>query len=162
MPSFDIVCEADDHEIQNAYDQCVRELRNRFDFQGTGAECTRTDAGFRFTANSQDRVEAAYAVLEDKFVKRKLSLKFLDKGEAQPAGGQTFLLDVTLKKGIDKENAKKIVQMIKEEKSLKVTPAIQGDSVRVTGKKRDDLQAAIAMLKKEDLPLHLAYQNFRD
>ena len=162
MPSFDVVSEADDHEVQNAYDQTVRELNNRYDFQGTGVSCEKTPTGFRIVANSEDRVLAAITVLEDKWVKRKLSLKFLDKGEPQPAGGQTFQVDVTLKKGIDKDNAKKIVQKVKGEKKLKVTPAVQGDSVRVTGKKRDDLQACIAMLKAEDLPIAVAFQNFRD
>lgn len=162
MPSFDVVSEADEHEVQNAYDQACRELSNRYDFQGTGVSCEKTPAGFRIVANSEDRVIAAMTVLEDKWVKRKLSLKFLDKGEPQPAGGQTFQVDVTLKKGIDKENAKKIVQKIKGDKKLKVTPAVQGDAVRVTGKKRDDLQAVIAMLKAEDLPLAVSFQNFRD
>ncbi len=162
MPSFDVVSEVDDHEVTNAYDQAVRELRQRYDFQGTDANIERTDAGFKISANGEDRVIAAYQVLEDKFVKRKLSLKFLDKKDPQPAGGQTFNMEVLLKKGIDKENAKKIVKMIKDEKSLKVTPAIQGDAVRVTGKKRDDLQAVIAMLKDKDLPVALTYNNFRD
>jgi cyclic-di-GMP-binding protein len=162
MPSFDVVSEADPHEVQNAFDQAEREIRQRYDFQGTSATLTRTDAGFKMSANSQDRVEAVYLVLVDKFVKRKLSLKFLDKGTAAPGGGSTWNLEVTLKKGVDKENAKKIVAIIKNEKTLKVTPAIQGDSVRITGKKRDDLQEAIARLKQEELPLALTYENFRD
>lgn len=162
MPSFDVVSEADEHEVQNAYDQTCRELTNRYDFQGTGVSCEKIPTGFKFVANSEDRVTAAITVLEDKWVKRKLSLKFLDKGEPAPAGGQTFQAEVTVKKGIDKENAKKIVQKIKGEKKLKVTPAVQGDAVRVTGKKRDDLQACIAMLKAEDLPIAVAFQNFRD
>jgi len=162
MPSFDVVSEADAHEITNAVDQCERELKQRFDFQGTGAKLERTANGFKFTANSEDRVRAAWQVLEDKWVKRKLSLKFLEAKDPQPAGGQTYSLEVTLKKGIDKDNARKIVQLIKDEKSLKVTPAVQGDAVRVTGKKRDDLQAVIAMLKSKELPLHLSYTNFRD
>lgn len=164
MPSFDIVSEPDPHEVTNAFDQAVREVRNRYDFQGTDVSIERTDAGFKISANSEDRVLAAYQVLEDKFVKRKLSLKFLDKQEPEPAGGQMFSLVVNVKKGIDKENAKAIVQLIKGDKDLKkVTPAVQGDTVRVTGKKRDDLQAAIAKLKtQDDFPLSLSYQNFRD
>lgn len=162
MPSFDVVSEVDDHEVTNAYDQAVRELRQRYDFQGTDAKIDRTDAGFKISANGEDRVTAAYQVLEDKFVKRKISLKFLDKKDPLPAGGQTFNMEVLLKKGIDKENAKKIVKFIKDDKKLKVTPAIQGEAVRVTGKKRDDLQAVIAMLKDKDLPVALAYNNFRD
>jgi uncharacterized protein YajQ (UPF0234 family) len=162
MPSFDIVSEAEAHEVQNAYDQCAREIKQRYDFQGTGADIERTGEGFRLKANSEDRVKAIAQVLEDKFVKRKLSLKFLDKKDAKPAGGQQFTMDIALKKGVDKENAKKIVQLIKDNKSLKVTPAIQGDAVRVTGKKRDDLQAVIAMLRGQDLSIVLSFNNFRD
>lgn len=164
MPSFDIVSEADPHEITNAYDQAVREVRNRYDFQGTEVEIERTEGGFKISANSEDRVTAAFEVLQDKIIKRKVSLKFLDKQELEPAGGQSWQLVVLLKKGIDKDNAKKLVAVMKEDKELKkVTPAVQGDTVRVTGKKRDDLQAAIAKLKsQEDFPLSLSYQNFRD
>lgn len=162
MPSFDIVSEPDSHEIQNAFDQIDRELKQRFDFRGTQAEIKRTEKGFELLANSEDRVKAAYEVLVEKFIKRKLSLKFLDKKDALPAGGQMFRMVVDIKKGIDKDNAKNLVQLIKAEKSLKVTPAIQGESVRVTGKKRDDLQAAISLLREKDLPLELSYVNFRD
>ena len=164
MPSFDIVSEADSHEISNAVDQAQREIKNRYDFQGTQTQLDQSDSGFKIVANSEDRVLAAYSVLEDKFVKRKLSLKFIEKQEPQPAGGSMWNLAITLKKGIDKENSKKIVALIKKEKSLKVTPSIQGDAVRVTGKKRDDLQACIQMCKdqSDDFPLALSYQNFRD
>lgn len=162
MPSFDIVSEAEPHEIQNAYDQAVRELAQRFDFRGTDASLSRTDKGFELSANSEDRVNAAYDVLVDKFVKRKVSLKFLDKKDAQPAGGQTFRMVVELKKGVDKENAKKIVQIIKDDKSLKVTPSIQGEAVRVTGKKKDDLQAVMAALRAKDLSIEVSFNNFRD
>lgn len=163
MPSFDVVSESDPHEVQNALDQAQREIANRFDFQGTDASIERNATGFRLSANSEDRVKAIYQVLEDKFVKRKLSLKFLDAKDPQPAGGSTYTQQVDLKKGIDKDNARKIVALIKAEKSLKVTPSIQGDAVRVQGKKRDELQAVIALLKRqEDFPLSLAYQNFRD
>lgn len=162
MPSFDIVSEAEDHEVQNAFDQCLREITQRYDFQGTGAKIERTPTGFKIQANSEDRVKAVAQVLEDKFVKRKLSLKFLEKKDPAPAGGQTWSLDVNLKKGVDKDNAKKIVAIIKDEKSLKVTPAIQGDAVRVTGKKKDDLQAVIAMLRTKELPIHVTFNNFRD
>lgn len=164
MPSFDIVSEVDAHEVSNAFDQAKREVKNRYDFQGTDTQLEEVDSGFKIVANSEDRVVAAYSVLEDKFIKRKISLKFLDKEDPQPAGGSTWSLSIKLKKGIDKENAKKIVALIKKEKSLKVTPAIQGDAVRVTGKKRDDLQACIQLCKDkgDDFPLALAYQNFRD
>ena len=163
MPSFDIVSEADAHEIKNALDQAQRELTNRYDFQGSDASIERNEAGFKLFANSEDRVKAVYDVLVDKFVKRKLSLKFLEARDPEPAGGQNFTLQAELKKGIDRENARALVQMIKDNKALKVTPAIQGDAVRVSGKKKDDLQGAIAMLRRlEDFPLHLSFENFRD
>ena len=163
MPSFDIVSEADEHEVTNAMEQTKRELQQRYDFRGTGTELEKKDDTFLFSANSEDRVKAAYDVLVDKMVKRKVSLKFLDKKKPEPAGGQTWKLSVNLRKGIDKENAKKLVKIVKDDKSLKVTPSIQGESVRVTGKKRDDLQAVMAMLKEvKDFPLALEYDNFRD
>jgi len=162
MPSFDVVSEIDLHEVQNAFDQGVRELAQRYDFKGTNASLERTEKGFVLLANSEERVKAVLDVLKDKFLKRKLSLKFLDVKNSQPAGGQNWRLEVEIKKGIDKENAKKISQVIRDDKSLKVTPSIQGESVRVTGKKRDDLQAVIAMLKAQDFPLELSFENFRD
>ncbi|MBH1989391.1 MAG: YajQ family cyclic di-GMP-binding protein [Myxococcaceae bacterium] len=161
MPSFDIVSEIDEHEVQNAFDQTERELAQRYDFKGTGVQLKRVDPGFQLSANSEERVKAAYEVLVDKFVKRKLSLKFLDKKEPAPAGGQTWRLDIHLKKGIDKENAKKLIQTLNDS-SLKVTSAIQGESVRVTGKKKDDLQAVIALMRSKDFAVELSFTNFRD
>lgn len=166
MPSFDVVSESEQHEVQNAFDQAQRELQQRYDFKGTSATLERTAEGFKLTANSEERVKAVYDVLIDKFVRRKLSLKFLDKKDPQPAGGQLWTMAVGLKKGVDKDNARKIVDAIKKDKSLKVTPAIQGDAVRVTGKKKDDLQAVIQMLRKMDaedqLDVHVTFDNFRD
>lgn len=162
MPSFDIVSEIDSHELQNAFDQAERELGQRYDFRNTNVKIAQTDKGFLITANSDDRVKAAYEVLQDKFLKRKLSLKFLDKKEVLPAGGQTWRLEVDLKKGIDKENAKKLTQILKDSPSLKITSAIQGESVRVTGKKKDDLQAVMSLLRTQDLSIELSFNNFRD
>ncbi len=162
MPSFDILSEPDVHEVKNAVDQASRELAQRFDFRGTSSELKTTETGFELSANSEDRVKAILEVLRDKFVKRKLSLKFLETKPAQPAGGSNYKIIVTLKKGIDKDQAKNIVQIIKNDKTLKVTPAIQGECVRVNGKKRDDLQEVIAVLKATDLPLELSFANFRD
>ena len=163
MSSFDIVSEADVHEVENAFNQALREIKQRYDFQGTGALVEKNDKGFSLLANSEEKVKAVQAVLIDKFVKRKISLKFLDSKEAQPAGGQNWRMSIDLKKGIDKENAKKIVKIIKEDKKLKVTPAIQDDLIRVTGKKLDDLQAVMGMLKeKKDIPLALDFTNFRN
>ncbi len=161
MPSFDVVSEAESHEVQNAFDQADREIRQRYDFQNTNASIERSDTGFRCAANSEERVKAVAEVLSDKFLKRKLSLKFLDVGESTPAGGNMHNLVITLKKGIDKENAKSILQIIKAAK-MKVTPSIQGEELRVTAKKRDDLQKVMTMLRGEDLPVVLSFNNFRD
>lgn len=162
MPSFDIMSEADAHEIKNAVDQAERELNQRFDFRGTQSGIKTVEKGFDLTANSEDRVKAVWEVLQDKFVKRKLSLKFLEAKDPLPAGGSTYKMTVLLKKGIDKDNAKELVQIIKNEKSLKVTPSIQGETVRVTGKKKDDLQEAMAILRSCDFPLELSFGNFRE
>jgi len=162
MPSFDILSEPDMHEVKNAVDQASRELAQRFDFRGTSSEIKTNDDGFELRANSEDRVKAIWEVLRDKFVKRKLSLKFLDEKEAVPAGGSAYKMTVLLKKGIDKDNAKALVQIIKDEKSLKVTPSIQGDAVRVTGKKKDELQEVMVLLRAKDFPLELSFGNFRD
>jgi uncharacterized protein YajQ (UPF0234 family) len=162
MPSFDIMSEADMHEVKNAFDQTERELQQRYDFRGTGALIKMTDDGFELSANSEDRVKAIWEVLRDKFVKRKLSLKFLDQKNITAAFGSTFKQTVTLKKGIDKDHAKSLVQLIKNEKALKVTSSIQGDAVRVTGKKKDELQEVMTMLRSQDFPLELTFGNFRD
>lgn len=162
MPSFDIMSEIDAHELKNAVDQTEREISQRFDFRGTSSGIKTTDDGFELVSNSEEKVKAVWEVLRDKFVKRKLSLKFLDNKDPLPAGGSTFKMNVVLKKGIDKENAKQLVQLIKNEKSLKVTPSIQGETVRVTGKKKDDLQEAMAAIRASDFPLELTFGNFRD
>lgn len=162
MPSFDIMSEPDMHEVKNATDQTERELSQRFDFRGTSAQIKTIEDGFELSANSEDRVKAIWEVLRDKFVKRKLSLKYLDPKEINAAGGSTYKQTILLKKGIDKEKAKSIVQTIKEEKTLKVTTSIQGETVRVVGKKKDDLQDVIAMLKATEFPIELHFGNFRD
>lgn len=162
MPSFDIMSEPDMHEVKNASDQVERELNQRFDFRGTNAAIKTTEDGFELSANSEDRVKAILEVLRDKFVKRKLSLKFLDAKDITPAGGSTFKQIITLKKGIDKDHAKSLVQLIKNEKSLKVTPSIQGEAVRVVGKKKDELQEVMTILRSKDFPLELSFGNYRD
>ncbi len=106
MPSFDILSEPDSHEVKNAVDQATRELTQRFDFRGTSSEIITSDDGFELKANSEDRVKAIWEVLRDKFVKRKLSLKFLEGKAVVPVGGSAYKMSVVLKKGIDKEHAK--------------------------------------------------------
>ncbi|MCA9508569.1 MAG: YajQ family cyclic di-GMP-binding protein [Myxococcales bacterium] len=162
MPSFDILSEIDSHEVQNAFDQTEREINQRFDFRGTQSFIKKTNDGFELSANSDDKVKAIWEVLRDKFVKRKLSLKFLEHKDPVPAAGSTYKINVVLKKGIDKENAKKLVQLIKNQKNLKVTPSIQGEAVRVTGKKKDDLQEAMAVIRQNEFPLELSFANFRE
>lgn len=161
MPSFDIVSEIDKHELDNAIQQTRREIENRFDFKGTEASIEETEEGIVLRANSEGRVDGIYSVLEDKILRRKLSLKILDKQKVQPAGGQMHRQLVKLREGIATDKAKEIVKLIKDSK-LKVQASIQGEAVRVTGKKRDDLQEAIALLKEKDLELPLQYKNFRD
>ncbi len=161
MPSFDVVSKLDHHEVDNAIDQARRELTQRFDFKNTGAEIEKTEEGIVLRANSEGRCTAAYEVLTDKMVRRKVSLKSLDPGEPKPAGGSTHRMLVKLKEGIDQDNARKLVKLLKESK-LKVQAAVQGDVVRVSHKKRDALQEAIALLKEQDMPLPLQFLNFRD
>jgi cyclic-di-GMP-binding protein len=161
MPSFDVVSEIDKHELDNAIQQAKREIENRFDFKGTESSIEKTEEGVVLRASSEGRVDAVYGVLEDKVLKRKLSLKILDAQKSQPAGGQMHRQLVKLREGVSTEKAKEIVKAIKDSK-LKVQASIQGDCVRVTGKKRDDLQEAIAMLRDRDFDLPLQFKNFRD
>jgi uncharacterized protein YajQ (UPF0234 family) len=161
MPSFDVVSKLDHHEVDNAVDQARREVGTRFDFRDTGTEIEKNQEGISLRSNSEGRLEAAMKVLEDKMVKRKVSLKSLDPQKAQPAGGQVWKQLVKLKEGVDMDRAKQIVKAIKDSK-IKVQAAIQGDLVRVSGKKRDDLQQAIALLKSQDFGLPLQYINFRE
>ena len=160
MPSFDVVSKLEHHEVDNAVDQAKREIATRFDFKDTGTEIEKNQDGIAIRSTSEGRIEGALKVLEDKMVKRKVSLKSLDPQKAQQSG-QTWRQLIKLKEGVDQDRAKQIVKAIKDAK-LKVQAAIQGDLVRVTGKKRDDLQEAIALLKSQDFGLPLQYVNFRE
>ena len=161
MPSFDVVCKLDMQEVRNAVDQASREVGQRFDFKGTDTTFDLNEEGIVIRSNSEGRLDAARDVLENKMIKRKVSLKSLDAQKPQPAGGNTHRQLIKLVEGISKEKAKEIVKTIKDLK-MKVQASIQGDTVRVTGKKRDDLQSAIAELKEQDFGLALSYTNFRD
>lgn len=161
MPSFDVVCELDHHEVDNAIDQASRELAQRFDFKGTESSIEKTEEGIVIRSNSEGRLDAARDVLESKMVKRKVSLKSLDAQKAQPAGGQNWRQLIRLREGLETEKAKEIVKHIKDSK-MKVQASIQGDLVRITGKKRDDLQGCIALLREHDFDLPLSFKNFRD
>ncbi len=162
MPSFDVVSKVDWAEVNNALDQATRELSQRFDFKGTDADIERTDDGVVVRANSEERVRAALDVFEQKLVRRKVSLKHLEKKDPEPGPKGSSRQRVLIKEGIETEKAKEIVKLVKGSK-LKVQAAIQDKSVRVTGKKRDDLQSAIQLLKGADeLGLDLQFLNFRD
>lgn len=160
MPSFDVVSEVDDHELSNAVDQANRELTNRFDFKGTNAKFTLTDEKITLTAPSDFQVKQMQDILENKLVKRGLDIQCLSFGDVSSNLAEAKL-EVEVKQGIDKETAKKIVKAVKETK-IKVQASIQGEQVRITGKKRDDLQEAMAALKEANLGLPLQYDNFRD
>lgn len=161
MPSFDVVSKLDMHELDNAVQQASREVGTRYDFRGSDTSIERNAEGIQLKSDTKARLDSALSVLREKVAKRGVSLKSLDTQPAQEGGGSSFRQLIKLKEGVDKDAAKEIVKRLKGTK-LKVQASIQGDSVRVTGKKRDDLQEAIAFLKGEDLDLPLSYTNFRD
>ncbi|MCW9025317.1 MAG: YajQ family cyclic di-GMP-binding protein [Gammaproteobacteria bacterium] len=160
MPSFDIVSEFDKHEATNAVDQANREISTRFDFKGTEAKYEKTDAVITMTGNSEFQLQQMLDILQSKLNRRGIDIACLDLGETEKAG-KIVKQTVTLREGLETLLAKKIVKLIKETK-IKVQAAIQGEKVRVTGKKRDDLQAIMAMLKEEKLEMPLQFDNFRD
>ncbi len=162
MPSFDIVSEVDLQEVRNAVDQASREVANRYDFKGTGASVELADHTITLRANSEDRLAALRQVLEEKLVKRKVSLKAVDYGKVEEASGATARQVVTLQAGISADKAKELNKHIKGLGLKGVQSQTQGDQLRVTGKKRDDLQAAIAALKDADFGVPLQFENFRD
>jgi uncharacterized protein YajQ (UPF0234 family) len=160
MPSFDIVSEIDMHEATNAVDQANREISNRFDFKGSQAEFKLDKNVITLKAPNDFQLKQMLEVLSGKLSKRNIDVRCLEKGEPQISLHQA-IQTVTLKQGIDQDNAKKISKIIKDAQ-IKVQASIQGDKVRVTGKKRDDLQEAIAFLRKQELALPLQFNNFRD
>lgn len=162
MPSFDVVSKVDWSEVKNAVNQAEQEVSQRFDFKGTGAELELKDKLIVLRASTEERVTAVLDVLQTKLIRRKVSLKHLDAGDPEKGPRASFKLDVRVKEGIETEKAKEIVKLIKDKK-MKVQAAIQEDTVRVTGKKRDDLQEVIQMLRAEEkLELDLQFVNFRD
>ena len=161
MPSFDVVSKLDQHEVDNARNQASKEIAQRFDFKGTNTSIEQTDEGIVIRSNSEGRLDAARDVLETKMIRRQVSLKSLDPQQPQQAGGNMWRQVIKLKEGVSKEKAKEIVKAVKDSK-IKVQASIQGDTVRVSGKKRDDLQETIALLKEKDFDLPLQFVNFRD
>ena len=162
MPSFDIVSEVDLQEVRNAVDQANREATTRFDFKNTDSLIEMTDTELTLTSATEDRIRALYQVLEEKIVRRDVSLKSLDPQGIEEASKGTARQKVLLKAGINQEAGKKINKLIKDLNLKGVQSSIQGDQVRVTGKKRDDLQEVIAACKEADLGLPIQFVNFRD
>ena len=162
MPSFDVVSEIDRQEVRNAVDQTAREIATRYDFKGTNSTIELTEEAITLHTASEDRLTALRQVLEEKLVKRKVSLKSLDYQKIEEASGGTARQLVKLVAGISSEKARSLNRFIKELKLKGVQSQVQGEQLRVTGKKRDDLQAAIAAMKEEDFGIPLQFSNFRD
>lgn len=160
MPSFDVVSEVDQHELRNAVDQANREIGNRFDFKGTNSKIEQKESELRLVSDSEFRIEQMQIVLNQKLAKRGIDVACLELGEIEEAMNSARQT-VKVRQGIDKDLARKLVKKIKDSK-LKVQAAIQGEQIRVTGKKRDDLQAVMAMLRESDTDMPLQFTNFRD
>jgi uncharacterized protein YajQ (UPF0234 family) len=162
VPSFDITSEVDMQEIRNAVDQATREVTNRFDFKGTDPSIELEGSAITLRCASEDRLNALRQVLEEKMVKRQVSLKALDYGKVEEASGGSARQRVDLVAGISSEKAKQLNKFIKELGLKGVQSQTQGEQIRVTGKKRDDLQAVIAACKEHDFDIPLQFGNFRD
>ena len=160
MPSFDVVSEVNHHELSNGVDQANREVTTRFDFKGTGSKFELAELVIAMNTESEFQLEQMYDMLCTKLVKRGIDIACLEKGEAVTQA-RTATQTIKVNEGIDTQTAKNMVKMIKQSKN-KVQAAIQGEQLRVTGKKRDDLQAVIALLKGADVEIPLQYKNFRD
>jgi uncharacterized protein YajQ (UPF0234 family) len=162
MPSFDIVSEVDKQELKNAVDQAQRELANRFDFKNTNSSIEQADLILTLKTSSEDRLRALKTLLEEKLVKRQVSLRGIEWGKIEAATGESVRQIVTVKVGINSDKAREISKLIKEKGPKGVNSQTQGEQVRVTSKKRDDLQDVMSLLKATDLELPLQFNNFRD
>ena len=162
MPTFDIVSEVDKQEIRNAVDQAEREISTRFDFKDTQSSIELKELEITLASNTEDRLKAVRQVLEEKLVKRKVSLKVLDYQKVQQASGGTARQVVKLQAGINSDKAREINKFIKEAGIKGVSSSTQGEQIRVSGKKRDDLQTTIAKLRDHDFAIPLQFENFRD
>ena len=161
MPSFDTVCEPNLPEVKNAVENTAKEIGTRFDFKGTAAAIELKDKDITLIGDADFQLVQVEDILRNKLTKRSVDVRYLDKGDVQKIGGDKVKLVFKVKSGIETEQAKKITRVIKDSK-LKVQAAIQGDAVRVTGAKRDDLQAAMALIKSDLPDLPLSFNNFRD
>jgi uncharacterized protein YajQ (UPF0234 family) len=162
MPSFDVVSEIDMQEVRNAVDQASREVANRYDFKGTNSSVELGEHEITMRSVSEDRLDALRQVLEEKLVRRKVSLKAVDYGKVEEASGGTARQSAALVAGISTDKAKAINKFVKGLGLKGVQSQVQGEQLRVTGKKRDDLQAAIKALREEDFGIPLQFSNFRD
>ena len=161
MPSFDTVCEPDMVEVKNAVENAAKEIGTRFDFKGTSAAVELKDKEITLYGDADFQLQQVEDILRNKLTKRNVDVRFLDVQKPQKIGGDKLKQVVKVKNGIDSEQAKKIQRLIKDSK-LKLQAAIQEDKVRVTGAKRDDLQAAMALIRKDIADLPLTFDNFRD
>jgi uncharacterized protein YajQ (UPF0234 family) len=161
MPSFDIVSKVQQHEVDNAFQQAQKEVAQRYDFKDTSTEMERAPDAITIRSGSEERAKAALSVLQDKLVKRKVSLKFTEPGNPEPTGKGGARIVVKIKEGIEVDKARAIVAAIKDAK-LKVQASIQEAQVRVSGKNKDDLQLAIRTVRGLDLGIELSFVNMRD
>jgi len=161
MPSFDVVSEANIVEVKNANDQANKEISTRFDFKGSDARIEQKERELTAFADSEFQLGQVRDVLTAKLVKHNVDVRFLDIGKVEKIGGDKVKQVIKIKNGIESDAAKKIVRIVKDSK-MKVQASIQGDAVRITGAKRDDLQAAMALLRKDVADLPLEFNNFRD
>ena len=161
MPSFDTVCEPNLVEVRNAVDNTAKEIGTRFDFKGTSAAVEIKDKEITLFGDAEFQLTQVEDILTSKLAKRNVDVRFLDKGKVEKIGGDKVKQVVKVRSGIESDQAKRVQKLIKDSK-LKVQAAIQGDAVRVTGAKRDDLQAAMAIIRKEVTDLPLSFNNFRD
>jgi len=161
MPSFDIVSETDEQEVDNVIQNVSREISQRYDFKGSNCSIERKESEITVVADDDYKLDQMNQLLKGHATRRNIDPLAFDFGKAEVASGNTLRQVVTIKQGIDQENAKKITKAIKESK-MKIQASIQGDSVRISGKKRDDLQDAIEMVKGLNIELPLNYENFRD
>ena len=161
MPSFDTVCEPNMVEVKNAVENTAKELATRFDFKGTSAAVELKDKEITLFGDAEFQLMQVEDVLTGKLTKRSVDVRYLDKGDVQKIGGDKVKQVLKVRNGIETEQAKKITRLVKDSK-LKVQAAIQGDAVRITGTKRDDLQAAMALIRKDIADVPLTFNNFRD
>ena len=161
MPSFDTVCEPDMVEVKNAVENSAKEIGTRFDFKGTSAAIELKDKEITLLGDAEFQLQQVEDILRNKMTKRSVDVRFLDKGAVQKIGGDKVKQVVKVRNGIESELAKKIQKLVKDSK-LKLQASIQGDSVRINGTKKDDLQTAMALIRKEVDDFPLSFNNFRD